>query len=55
MPNLKKNKNFNVKMDIETLERFKVACEREGYKYSYVITKLMRAFVKKYHPDLLNK
>jgi len=48
-------KIFNIRMDFQTLERFKVACEREGYTYTYAITKLMHAFVKKYHPDLLDK
>jgi len=50
-----KRKTFNIRVDLKILERFKVACEREGLTYTYGITRLMIAFVKKYHPDLLNK
>jgi len=48
-------KQFNMKIEFKLLERFKVACEREGYKYTSAISKMMHAFVKKYHPDLLDK
>ncbi len=47
-------KQFNVLVDMKLFEIFKLACEREGYKKKIAISKMMYAFVKEYHPDLLD-